>query len=55
MNDASAKSTLSISVRTLAVLLGGLAMFGPFSIDYHSEEELDRIIGLLSEVGSASS
>ncbi|HEY5780925.1 MAG TPA: multidrug effflux MFS transporter [Lysobacter sp.] len=33
MNDASAKSTLSISVRTLAVLLGGLAMFGPFSID----------------------
>ena len=33
MNDASTKSTLSISVRTLAVLLGGLAMFGPFSID----------------------
>ncbi|MDR7136387.1 DHA1 family bicyclomycin/chloramphenicol resistance-like MFS transporter [Lysobacter niastensis] len=33
MNDASAKSMLSISVRTLAVLLGGLAMFGPFSID----------------------
>ena len=33
MNDASTQSTLSIPVRTLAVLLGGLAMFGPFSID----------------------
>lgn len=33
MNDASTKSALSIPVRTLALLLGGLAMFGPFSID----------------------
>ncbi len=33
MPHATPASSLSISVRVLALLLGGLAMFGPFSID----------------------